>query len=508
MYTPATIDLKIKIDGVDVTAYVPQAADGERGLQGISIKQVMGKAVDIAKLSLENAGALTITEWDEVIISNDAETVTYFGGHITTMVPRIRAGIEIDYKITCQDYTILFDKAIINKEWVSQTDTTILADIRTDASPDLTAFDFSTEVTSQGTIDRFRAPRRTVREALDELAKRAGAVWYVDYDKNLHWFGVEDVYASFGLSDSPDYSSSYPYAHLRKEVDGMSLINRVTVVGGRYLSANTTHEYASDGQQTLFTVPYYYHHQTGESAVLVDKNTGSDVSPSWTAQTLGIKYIDDGAGKDVLFSFQERFFEFATAPSDLKLGWRVRARHEAPLRVRVRSQDSYDRYSQWFEDVLVDYTILDKGEARKRGKAILAERALGRTVYYCSVHEPGLRAGEVVRLEDSTFNIDDYYLIQKITRFFLGGGNIVDELAMGDYLPDLYELMVEVAKTAAEKVEWRDDEVLDELLEMAESLAMTEGGFAVTPSGIPYLNTEGTVRLTTEAGDELSLERN
>jgi hypothetical protein len=57
-------------------------------------------------------------------------------------------------------------------------------------------------------------------------------------------------------------------------------------------------------------------------------------------------------------------------------------------------------------------------------------------------------------------------------------------------------------------VEWRDDEVLDELLEMAESLTMVEGGFAVTPSGIPYLNTENTVRLTTEAGDEFSLERN
>jgi hypothetical protein len=275
---------------------------------------------------------------------------------------------------------------------------------------------------------------------------------------------------------------SYPYANLRKEVDGMSLVNRVTVVGGRYLSANITHEYAADGQQTLFTVPYYYHHQTGESAVLIDKNTGSDVSPSWTAQTLGIKYIDDTAApaKDVLYSFQERFFEFNTAPSDLKRSWRVRARYEAPLRVRVRSQDSFDRYSQWYESVLVDETILSKTEAKKRGKAILAERALGRTVYYCSVHEPGLRAGELVRLVNSTFNIDDYFLIQKKTRFILGGGNIVDELSLGDYLPDLYDLMVDVARTAAGKVEWRDDEVLDELLEMAESITLTEGSPSVS----------------------------
>jgi hypothetical protein len=330
----------------------------------------------------------------------------------------------------------------------------------------------------------------------------------VDYDKSLHWFGVEDVISTFDLSDSPDYAITYPYSGLRKEVDGMSVVNRVTVVGGRYLSSNITHEYASDGQQTLFTVPYYYHFQTGESAVLVDKNTGSDVSPSWTAQTLGIKYIDDGTGKDVLFSFQERFFEFASAPSDLKLGWRVRARYEAPLRVRVRSQDSYDRYSQWFEGVMVDVTILDKAEARKRGKAIMAERALGRTVYYCKVHEPGLRAGEIINLTDSTFSIDANYLIQRKVRFFLGGGNIVDELSLGDYLPDLYHLMVELARAAEERVEWRDDEVLDEMFEIGESLSMAEGGLTVTPSAIPYLNTENTVRLTTEAGDELTLERN
>lgn len=485
MTYPTTIDLKITIGGVDVTNYVPRSSNNERGLPGIRIVQVMGEPIDDCSFAIEDGGALSFTEMDELIISNAAETERYFAGLLTAF-EKHEVGPELDYICEAQDYTVLLEKSIINQEWEEDTDdTAVLTAIRSNADPDLTDFDFTTHVENVGSITQLRLPRKTVREALNELANRVGAEWYIDYNKNLHWFDAEDSRAPYNISDSPDLSNTYPCSGLVQSVDGLDVINRVTVVGGDYLSDDVTHEYAGNGEQDRFVVPHRYRAASTESAVVVEENTNTDLSPSWSALTVGTKYIDDGAGKDVLWAFQERYFEFASAPSDLNKSWRVKGRYEVPLRVRVRSDSSYDRYGRWFEDVIIDETIKTKEEARARGKVKLAESALGKTVYSCRVYEPGLRAGHIVGVVNSNFSLSDDFLIRRLTRTFAGGGYIVDELELGDYLPDLYDLMVKASR-AATKVEWREDEVLDELLEHEDELAFTEGTHTVSATSSPY----------------------
>lgn len=485
MTYPSTIDLKITLDSVDITAYIPRAGSGERGLPGIMIAQEMGEAIDSCSFAMENAGALALTELDELLITNQAETEKYFGG-VLVRKEAIVKGPEVDYLCEAQDYTVLLEKSIINQEWEEETDANILSAIRTDAEPDLTDFDFTTYVTGVGTVPMLRLARRTVREALNEIANRVGADWYIDYDKKLHWFDVEDQRAAYELSDSPDLSSSFPYANLVQETDGLDIINRITVVGGNYLSDDVAHIYAGDGEQDRFIVPHRYKPQDGQSAVIVEENTGDDATPVWSALDVGVKYIDDGGADDVLWAFQERYFEFAAAPANLKKSWRVKGRYEVPLRVRVRSDSSYDRYGRWFESVIIDDTIKSKEEARARGKIRLASTALGRTVYSCSVYEPGLRAGEIIGLVNGELSISDDFLIRRLTRSFPGGGHIVDQLELGDYIPDLYALMVQASR-AASSVEWREDEVLDELMEQLEELDLTEDSQSVDDSTGPYL---------------------
>jgi len=481
-----TIGLVVKVGGVDITAYVPRMPNDDRGLPGITISQAMGKPVDTATFAIEDGAALTVQAWDEVLITNAAETVRYFAGFVTDY-EYLPLGPEIDLICNCQDYTILAEKSLINYEWEDETVAQILSDIRTLSEPPLTEIDFSTYATStDGTITRLRFSRKTVRDALDELAKRAGAEWYIDYNKNLHWFVSEENTSPHGLSDDPDHSTTYPYGNLLQHVDGMDVINRVTVVGGRYLSEDVAHIYPGDGEQTLFVVPHSYHAQEEESAVIIETNTGTDVSPVWTAKTLGIKYIDDDESKDVLYAFQERYFEFATAPPNLVKSWRVSARYEVPLRVRVRSDDSYDRYGRWFERVIIDDKITDKESARQAGKAALAENALARTVYSLNTGEPTLRAGEIISLTNSLLGIDDDYLIRLLEISFPGPTHFNYYLELGDYIPDLYAVMLDVARKAAGEAEWREDEVLDELLVQEETLSLTEGTPAVDTSAPPY----------------------
>jgi hypothetical protein len=483
MWTPDTTTTKITIGGVDVSAYVPRSPLDERGLPGLSITQMIGKEIDTCELALVNPTGLTLHEWDEIRVTTADGSEVHFGGYVTH-IEDSQLGPELDLILSCQDYTVRLQKAVINMEWVEQSDLTILADIREHALPALTDFDFASEAINQGTVPRLRSPRMLVIDLLNELATRMGAEWYVDYDKILHWYSGDEIAAPFGISDTPDYATTFPCADLKQVRDGMGIVNLVTVVGGSFLSDDVTHEYAGDGQQQRFVVPHFYHAPSTGSSVAIEVNSGTDISPIWTAKTVGVKYIDDSAGKDVLFAFTEKYFEFASAPPNLKRAWRITAKYEAPLRVQVPNNASYAQYGLWLSAVLNDSTILDKVEARRRGLAYLAEQA-ETTMLTGSVDQPGLRAGMVLPITNAARSINASYMIRSLTIAFPGGGFAHYAFEAGDYLPDLYAMLREIGRQAAGTVEWREDEVLDILTLTEETLEMTEVHSAAASQG-PY----------------------
>ena len=176
MTYPTTIDLKIKINAVDVTAYVPRDVPLDRELPGLEITQEMGRTIDSCMFALMDASALSIQELHEVVITNDAETETYFAG-VLIYFEDFPVATEVDIICECADYTFMLEKSIINQEWEDTADNTILSNIATNAEPALSDFDFSTNVVNLGTVPRLRLARRTVRESLDELAARVGAEW-------------------------------------------------------------------------------------------------------------------------------------------------------------------------------------------------------------------------------------------------------------------------------------------------------------------------------------------
>lgn len=79
----------------------------------------------------------------------------------------------------------------------------------------------------------------TVRAALDAICAQSKCIWFMDYDKNLH-YGLPDKVESFPpittwhLSDVPDAGDpSFAYFDdITKEKDATNLVNMVFVVGG------------------------------------------------------------------------------------------------------------------------------------------------------------------------------------------------------------------------------------------------------------------------------------
>lgn len=498
VFAPTTRTIKVKINGVDVTSYVMISGSPGSVPSGITIDNVLASRIDQCKLGLYPADALGLGVWQTIAITNDAETVTYFGGYVTRLdfapLTDSEGNRTLAAALDCQDHTVLLEKSIINYEWVNEWDDDIIDGILANCSPALDGeIDASGISAIRATeIVKFRASRLTVRETMNRLADIAGADWYIDYDGALHWFATEDAVAPFNLSDAPNMSTTYPFHKLKKNLPGMDVFNRVTVVGSHYKSDDTEYILQGTGKDNRISLPFKAHAPTGESSVQIWRNDGTEGSPSWTLMTTKTGYIDELGGADeVLYYFQEKALEQTNNWPELPNAVKVYAQFEIPLRVEVRNTSSFTAYGRWLETVINDTSLSTKEEARLTGQALLAKVGLANPAYKLKTWEPGLQAGQKLELTDSAFGLTaEELLIQRaVTRLKPNGAGqfIIDtSVQLGAYDPDLIDILLQLRRATSEDVMWREDEVLDILLTQYEDLVLSETTAAPSTNAPPY----------------------
>lgn len=71
-----------------------------------------------------------------------------------------------------------------------------------------------------------------IRQAMDNICRKSGGMYYVDFDRRLHYFlADEGVAAPDILSTEPDEVASWPYQLKRRRFDASKLCNNVLVIG-------------------------------------------------------------------------------------------------------------------------------------------------------------------------------------------------------------------------------------------------------------------------------------
>ena len=404
MTYPENINVTVEIDGVDRTSYITPGS--------FDIKSKLTAKLDTCTFTMEKARAVEPTEWQEVIVRDGTEKI--FGGYIVSKEEEVGNDLDVDFLIAASDYGILTEKSIIKAEYLQQTDGYILADLFATYLPTINATTF---VATVETHERIRFNRFTLREAIDLLAGMAEAEWFIDYDRNLHFFQGQDSVAPFSLSQTPDNSTSYPFDDLVKFTDGTGAINRVEIVGGDYLSDDHTILVAGTGQDERVIMPFRMKGPLAGGGIVVHRNDGTETAPVWTALTEKPGYIDALVDpNDVLHYFQEKVLEQTDTWPNLPNAVRIRGRFEIPLRTRVRDNISYAFYgqAQWFDAVINDPDITDKSTATLRGKALLAQQALGRVAVRLSTRKPGLSAGMMLAIDSPLHSVNDSFLIQEV----------------------------------------------------------------------------------------------
>lgn len=336
----------------------------------------------------------------EVVILKDA--VKLFAGKILQLdLQQIGPG-ELSYIVTCLDYTRDLDRNLVVEAYEGLTDKQIIEDI-------VNRYCQGTGITTNNVIEGVTINKITFNyvqpsQAFRKLCDLTGRSWYIDYDKDVHYFPPTTTAAPFNID-----SSSNQYKNLKITKDNSDIRNRVYVRGSTYLSDYTTISQVADGEQTVFLLPAKPH--------------DFSITEGGVAKTVGIKNIDAPAAFDYLLNYQEKYVEKADgiAPAASTV-MEFTFKYDIPILVAVENPDSIEAIGQ-FEYAIFDTSIQDQDDARSRAQAELSDYADTIIDGTFETLEDGFRAGQYININLAPYGVNDDYLVQKVVAKSLGNGN-------------------------------------------------------------------------------------
>lgn len=440
--TPSTYT--VRINGIDRTADILVPS-----LQAVD---ELTDQTNTCNFSLIDRSGNGIPDTDEEIIITLSNGDKLFGGYIVEvkLTSKKDTGV-VQANISCVDYTRLLDRALVTKSYTNQTDAEIIADI---LATYCAGFGITgTNVVEGVTIDQINFNYIQPSQAIRRIADLTGRNWYIDYDKDIHYFPLVTAEAPFNITDAvvTDYSG------LNITKDATQLKNRVYVRGGTRLSDPTTYSTKGDGVMRKFVLP--------------DKPHDVSVTVNGISKTLGIKNIDI-SGFDYYLNFQEKYIEQDSGAVVLGTGdtLAVTYTYDIPILVAVEDTASIIEHGQK-EFAIFDKSITTQQSARDRASAELTDYANNLIEGSFSTFTDGFRTGQYLTINLADYGINDMYIVQKVTAISYGAGHYYYQVSIASAKTmGIIRFLIELLETNGRFVEVDDDEVVDNLLSIADSL--------------------------------------
>lgn len=346
----------------------------------LTVTQQLSNTVDKANFSVRKYGSKTFTPaiGDDVEIYDGATKI--FGGKIIEINESTESLLtEKIYSISCVDHTYEMDSLLVARTYTSETIGDIIADLITDFTPVGSGFT-TNNAQSTFTISKIVFNQIPISQCLRRLADIVKYEWYVDENKDVHFFPKFTESAPFNMEDGNYVIKSYS-----RGLDGSQIVNRVKVRGGLYDGSTFTDTITVVGNETKsFKLPYLFSNLT--------------IEVNGTPQTVGIDFIDDFTTKDVLYNYQDQSFHFENPLSDAD---EIEYSGNPKVPVLAIAEDSVSIATYGVKEKLIkDNSIISNTTARKRANAELyayAESVIDATF---TTYTSGLRAGQVITTPD------------------------------------------------------------------------------------------------------------
>jgi len=385
--------ITVKIGGVDRTEYVDA--------RSLSIIDELTSRVNSASfVFICNDIALAPIAGEAVLIEEGANKL--FSGRILTKEEDFLPPNLLKYQVECIDNTRDLDKKLVMESYLDQKAGDIIKDIITKYTSGFT----TANVADGPTVVRIAFDYVQVSEAITKIAETCGYEWYIDYDKDLHFFLKTAYPASFQLDDNQAY-----YRDLIINTDISQLRNRVYVKSSKYETLDFTELFIGDGVTVTWTCKYQANALPAPSATLND-----------VAKTVGWDGVDNPNDYDFMLNATTKVLSLGTYQSTPADGDEIVITYGADVAIIIKwdDQDSIDAIKAIeggdgiFEYCITDNNIDTKEWAIDVAKADLLQNADPIIEGTFTTNKSDIRSGQIITLNSTKRNINQDFLVQKV----------------------------------------------------------------------------------------------
>jgi len=319
-----------------------------------------------------------------------------FAGVIHSVQKKIESDNRVRYKVKAKDYSYDLDRQLVIEGYDDKTVNYIIDDILTN----FTDGSFTdTNVDCALTITKVTFDRITVTAAIQKLADLTGYSWYVDYDKDIHFFERNKNPAAFNIADG---DGNHIPETLNVTNDLSQIRNRVFIKGGEIEGTSRSEPFDGDGVKLLFRTANKF---SSKPVVEVDS----------VAQIVGIDFLDNEDDFDCFWDYNQKYIRFKvdTVPGAGADNVEVVGVPLYNLVVQVEEPNSIARYGV-FEFAKIDKTIKSREEAVSYAKTEIEAYQNGVIEGGFDTYESKLRSGMIINVNSTLLNVNEDFLIQSV----------------------------------------------------------------------------------------------
>lgn len=432
----------VLIDGVDRTADILN--------QTIAIDDVLNDQQNTLRFALMDLSGNGIPDPDDEITITLDNGTKIFGGYITKVDMSKKESGDVLAIVDAIDYVRLLDRNLVHDTYEDMTDKEIIEAI---VATYCAGLGITTSNVVEGvTIDQISFNYLQPSQCFRKIADLTGRNWYIDYDKDVHYFPLTTNTAPFDIDSNAD-----EYFNLKLQKDASQIKNRVYVRGGTKLSDTTTFSQKGDGVQKKFPLP--------------DKPHDVTVTVNGASKTLGIKNIDT-SGYDWYLNFQEKYIEQDSGGATLATTdtLAVSYKYDIPILVALENPSSILEHGIQ-EFAIFDKSIATTDAARDRASAELTDYANNIVEGSFDTYTHGFKSGQYINITLTDYDVSADYIVQKVTARALGSGLYVYTVSIASAKTmGIIRFLIELLEANKSLIELDDNEVIDELFNLSDSL--------------------------------------
>jgi len=364
----------------------------------------------------------------EVIIKKDGKKV--FAGMILKKTPKLNPN-RVEFAVNCGDYTILLTKRRVIKSFENVSSKEVIKEIL--KFPDYPTVPEDHELSTdyqyieEGKKISIVLNYKSKLDSIKEIAERNDYIWWVDYDKKLHFQPRKKKYSNLEINDTVDW-----YKGLQVDFDRSQLRNRV-IVRGKNLKSDETDTLVDFYEQTWN--PDTQTRQWWLSYIpIASKLDGAENERDFKLYEDGVlKEVkiekDEEEISGVYYLNKERGFvrQSSKDPNPVNKQIKVSYKYEFPIIIECNDKESQELIRSIeggngiYETFIERSNIRSFEEAQDVGKTELLKSRQTKVSGSFETYKTDFKTGEMIKINLAGYNWNGEYMIQSIRAKWIGG---------------------------------------------------------------------------------------